>query len=279
MPQSPNLPLPRRWTVRRALLPVLAGASLLCAAKPALTPPQPVLVLAHAELAPWMTHEGARFSGAYIEIVRELARRLGRRLEIVDCPLKRCLLMLQSGEADLTIGMKQTPEREAFMQFLAAPYRRSVGDRVFWVRRGESARIKRYDDLHDLRIGVALGSTYFARFDEDSSLIKDAVLDNEVNLRKLMLHRVDAVLIPEDQAVVLIHQLHLDGQVVPAQYRVQDLTPRSIAVSRATNAASLVPLMEVAMQAMRGDGTLAAIYEKHYYQRYGVTHQQFRLDN
>ncbi len=165
------------------------------------------------------------------------------------------------------------------MSFLETPYRLTVADRVFWVRRGESERIRRYEDLDGLRIGVVAGSAYFAHFDSDAHLDKDMAQSNEANLRKLVLGRVDTVVMPEDQALVLVRRLRLENLVEGAKYRVQDLTPRSIGLARASAPAmALLPRMEAAMRAMRRDGTLAAIYDRHYYQRYGVTRQQIRVD-
>ena len=252
-------------------------ASIVCVAPAADEPPP--LVLAFSELAPWKVKTGTEYGGAYTEIVRELARRVGRELRIVECPHPRCMLMMQSGDADLSIGVQQSPEREAFMAYLRTPYRKTATDRVFYVRRGEAGRIRNYEDLPGLHIGVRQSSEYFDRFDEDKTLLKETALTNAANLRKLMLKRLDTVLMPEDQGAVLISELKLVGQVEPAVYREHDPTPRSVSVSRKSAAfETLMPQLEAAMQAMRRDGTLAAIYDQHYFKRYGVTRKQVRLD-
>ena len=240
--------------------------------------PKP-LVMAFAELTPWLNRDGTAFTGAYTEILRELARRVGRRLEIQDCPVRRCLAMLEQGQADLTIGLNRTPERAAYLDFLRTPYRLAVADRVFLVRTGESARIGRYEDLLGPRIGVVRGSSYFPTFDTDTRLIKESAPSSEANLQKLVLGRIDAVPLPEDQALVLMHRLKLEGRVEPAKFRVHDPTPRSIAIARASPLATeLLPKLEAAMQAIRRDGTLATIYEQHYYRHFGVTRQQIKVD-
>ncbi len=267
--------------LRRCLLS-LAGALLLLLGEPAgAASPAPPLVFAFSELAPWKTKsaDGNEFGGAYTEIVRELARRLGRDLRIVDCPHARCMLMLRVGEADLTIGIQQSPERDEYLAFLRTPYRKSASDRVFYVRRGEAKRIRRYEDLRELHIGIKQGSEYFDRFDDDTTLHKEIALSNSVNLRKLVLQRLDAVVMPEDQGAALMNEPELRGKVEVAVYRERDPTPRSIAVSRKSAAAiELLPQLEAAMQAMRRDGTLAAIYDRHYFEHYHVSRKQLRLD-
>jgi polar amino acid transport system substrate-binding protein len=242
------------------------------------SPAQPAIVLAFSELAPWKTKEGGSFGGAYTEIVRELARRLGRELLIVECPHKRCLRLLELGEADVSIGLQHSPEREAYLQFMQTHYRRQSSDRVFYVRGGEAARIARYEDLYGLRIATKAGSEYFDRFDADGRIDKDTGPNNTVNLRKLLMQRVDAVVMPEDQAAALSGQLGLDRQVEPAQFRVTDPTPRSLAISRRSGLLAQLPQLERALQAMRENGSLASIYDRHYYKAFGVTRQQIRLE-
>lgn len=273
----PRLRLLFRVTAHAAACLAFLAGPLACAG--AASAPDKPLVMAFAELSPWLTREGPAFTGAYTEIVRELARRVGRRLEIHDCPVRRCLAMLEQGQADLTIGLNRTPARAAYLDFLHTPYRLAASDRVFMVRTGEAGRIGRYEDLLGPRIGVVGGSSYFPTFDADPRLIKESAPSSEANLRKLVLGRIDAVPLPEDQALVLIHRLKLGGQVEPAKFRVQDPTPRSIAVAHASPlGAELLQKLETAMQAIRRDGTLAAIYEQHYYKHFGVTRQQIKVD-
>ncbi len=270
----PNAPSPTHRLLLRFIGALLLGC-FLCAAH-AYEPP---LVLAFSELAPWKTKDGSNeYGGAYTEIVRELARRLGRELRITECPHARCMLMMKAGEADLSIGIQQSPEREEFMAFLRTPYRKTATDRVFYVRRGEASRIRRYEDLQGLHIGMRNGSEYFDRFDDDKSLNKEMAPTNAANLRKLLLKRLDTVVMPEDQGAVLLVELGITREVETAVYREHDNIPRSVAVSRHSAAFALLPQLEAAMQAMRRDGTLAAIYDKHYYERYGVTRKQLRLE-
>lgn len=260
-----------------ARLPTLLATALLSMAAAAWAQP-PAMRLAFSELEPWKTLQGGEHGGAYTEIVRELARRLGRPLQIIDCPLKRCLKLLEAGEADVVIGVQQSPERLRYLHYLAAPYRRSSSDRVFLVRTGAAARITRHEDLRGLRIAVKAGTEYFDRFDEDATLIKDASLNNVSALRKLLLGRVDAVVLPEDRGLALVGQLDARGQVEVAALRVPDPTPRSIAVSRRSSLMQQLPQLEQAMRGMREDGTLAALYQRHYYQRYRVARQSVVID-
>ena len=258
-------------------LPRLLACSLLLAAACTSAQP-PALRLAFTELEPWMTQRGADHGGAYTEIVRELARRIGQPLQFIDCPLKRCLKLLEVGEADIGIGLRQTPERQQYLHYLTTPYRRTSADRVFLLRRSDRRRLERYEDLAGLRIGVTAGSEYFTRFNEDTALLKDVAPSSESSLRKLTLGRVDTVILPEDQALALLAQLGLQQQVSFAKLRVPEPTPRAIAVSRRSPQLARLVAMDQAMRGMRDDGTLVAIYNRHYNQIYQVTQQRLRID-
>ncbi len=241
----------------------------------------PPLVFAFSELAPWKVKEGpdhSEYGGVHPAILRELARRVGRHLEIVECPYKRCLRMMETGQADVIIGVIPTPEREAYLRFLSTPHRSHSSDRVFYVRAGEASRIRKYSDLSGLTIGVANGSAQFTQFDADTGLHKEMALDNVANFQKLLLHRIDAVVIAEDQAAALSSEMHLQSQLEPAQLHIPDHTTRSVGVSRRSKAMALLPHLEKAMRDMRSDGTLAALYDQYYFKRYGLSRRQIQVE-
>jgi polar amino acid transport system substrate-binding protein len=231
---------------------------------------QTPLVLAFDDLLPWKTHSGDTYGGAYTEIVRELAQRVGLPLVIKPCPLKRCLTMLQHGDADIIIGVKDTAERQRYLHFLQTPYRNSSADKVFFVLKENGAVVRRYEDLRPLRIGVKLGAEYFARFDQDATLKKDTSKDMDVNFRKLAMGRLDVVVAAEDQGEAMLAQLQLGGKIGKAAFRVQDPSARSIAISRHSRHLASLAAFDKAMAAMARDGTLAALYRRHYYEAYRV---------
>ena len=222
-------------------------------------------------MLPWTTEVDGVYGGAYTEIARDLARRAGLALQIKSCPLKRCQFMLEQGAADIMVGLRETPRRDTFLYFLQTPYREHSADRVFYVRTGGNVIINEYADIAPLRIGVKWGAEYVRRFDRDWSVQRDPAKDMEANFRKLALGRIDAVLIPEDQGDALVCELHLDGQLEKAAFRMPaDGQPRSIAVSRTSVSPERLAVLETAMHDMQKSGALAAIYKRHYYDAYHI---------
>lgn len=229
------------------------------------------LVLAFNRILPWTTENDGVYGGAYTEVMRELARRSGMTLQIKPCPLRRCLFMLEQGDADVMIGVRDTPRRSAYLQFLQTPYREHSADRVFYVRKGGNIVINEYADLAPLRIGVKFGAEHVRRIEHDCNLHKEAVKDMEANFQKLALGRIDAVLIPEDQGEAVVAELHMEDQVEKAAYRmVDDGPPRAVAVSRKSVSPERLSALESAMRDMQKSGAIAAIYKRYYYDAYHI---------
>jgi polar amino acid transport system substrate-binding protein len=237
------------------------------------------LRLAFDTLEPWKRYdEQGKATGAYVEIARELARRIGTPLEIVDCPLKRCLAMLQHGDADIFIGLDATPERERYLRFLSTPYRMHVSDRVFYMRGADTSRLRNAGDLANLRIGAKLGSELAEKLAAREGLRIEVVPDPRSNFAKLQADRIDVVAIPEDQGEYLLATLHLQGRVAKAPYREMDGSPRSVAIARVSPFATQFDQIDAAMTAMRADGTLRRIYQTQYYDRFGISPQAISIE-
>lgn len=255
--------------------PVLAAAVLALACQSAAAADK--LVFAFEELLPWKTRHQGVHGGAYTEIVRELARRAELGLEFRNCPLKRCLYMLEQGHADIVIGVRDTPERRRYLHFLKTPYRERSSDKVFYILRGQGPDIQSYADLAGLHIGVTSGAAYFEPFDSDKSLVKEDVPQTEANFRKLALGRLDAVLVPEDQGEAQVARLALRNKVAKASYRVADASPRYVGVSKKSVDAPTLDKLERAMDGMVRDGTLAALIRRHYYEALDVPLDSVRI--
>lgn len=255
---------------------IVVSSALLAFMAPAWSAP---LVLAMNELDPWkMWDANKQANGAYVEIVKELAKRTGNELKVVNCPLKRCLSLLETGEADVLIGVQESPERAAYLHFLKAPYRRYSSDKVFYVRRGEAAKIQKYADLAGKSIGTKIGANYFDKFDDDASLRKTPLVENEVNFQKLDAGRIDSVIIAEDQGEYLVSHLNLRDKIEKAKFREADGTPRSIALSKKSAHSSHLPEFEKAMVAMAQDGSLGRIYKTHFYQRFSIPETAVKIE-
>ncbi len=217
------------------------------------------LVVAFSLLPPWKVINSGQFEGAYAELIRELAKKLNMQIEFNKCPLKRCLKMMEDGTADIIIGINDHSERKKYIQFINTPIKMSTA-KVFYLKKGGRHTIQKYEDLKKLKvIGTKLGAKYFTQFDNDTELHKYPVTDNTQILLMLILDRIDAVAISEDQGEYLISMLRIRGEVEKAIYSHKDYSPRYIGISKKSHYFSKIDKIESAMNQISESGRLDEI--------------------
>ncbi|MEO2217088.1 transporter substrate-binding domain-containing protein [Chromobacterium vaccinii] len=217
------------------------------------------LVLAYNVFEPWKKLDArGEPAGPYTEIVRELARRLGLPLRFLHCPLSRCLAVMQQGRADLMIGVRPTPERSRYLDFLTPPFATS-NHLVFYQRSGDARALARYDDLLPLTVGVSEGVSYEAGFDRDARIRRDASPGMESGFRKLAAGRVDALIVNASQGAALAARPEFAGRVKRAALTLDDRHPNRLALARRSPLHPRKADLEQALRGMVADGTVARI--------------------
>lgn len=207
---------------------------------------------------PWKIVEEGRIDGINVKLTRTLLQQIDLNARFIVRPWKRELKMMEKGSADLMSGLLKTPEREKYMIFLEPPYKKK-SIKSFFVRKGESGRIREYADLTGLLIGTTLGTRYFKKFDEDSTLTKDMVKDTGVNLKKLLNHRVDTFITTETVGDYLIARQGLQSLVEKAEYKYSAPLPVYFAVSRKSSLAARVPELSSVLKKMIESGEVDKI--------------------
>jgi len=237
---------------------------------------KPVLrVVFSDDLKPWIFNNNGIIEGTYPAIILELAKELNFKADLVQYPLKRCESIMATGEADLIIGLKDTKERGKYIKFFKIPYRTSSA-KVFYMRNGEKHKLKRFEDLYQLRVGTKLGTKYFSGFDENKNISKEDVNNEEQNFYKLLAHRIDAIIIPEDRGEFLISILNLRDKVEKASYQYPDGSPRYIGMSKKSPFIKDIKKFNSAMKKIAENGTLESLYMKHFFNKYSIRTDSFR---
>jgi len=230
---------------------------------------QDKILVPFSPLSPWKFVDENGFSGAYAELVRAIAGEMKMPIEFIKCPLKRCLRLMETGEANLIIGVKGTADRLAYIRFLETPYRTSSA-KVFYVRKGLGESVQKYSDLDGLTIGTKLGAKYFQRFDDDTRIKKVVLRTNPQNFEMLARGRTDGLVIAEDQGEYWISQLRYRGRFDKAAYFHRDHSPRSIGISRRSTLIHQFDAIEAAMQGIVKNGKLGDIVREHYFERFDI---------
>jgi len=195
------------------------------------------------------TSDGRKFSGFYVDFVKELAHRLNFSLEFKEVPFRRALAMMKNGGADIMVGPNRTAERENYMLYLDEELSRE--GKAFFIQAG-SVDIVQYEGLAEKRIGVLRGSVYFDRFDVDKNLKKFDVSNYSKALNMVDKGRLDTVIAPEILGDYTSRELQLNLKT--ASYKIAG-RPSFIAVSRKSNLVEMKQNLEAALREMIVDGT------------------------
>jgi polar amino acid transport system substrate-binding protein len=184
-----------------------------------------------------------RPAGAYVDIIRELARRSQLVLEIEHAPLKR-------------------PDRDPYLQFIDPPF--APSSRTLVLQRASDPRqLRSYDDLLPLRIGVVDGVHYFPQFDADRRLRRDSAPNVDSALRKLLAKRFDVLLLTGLQAQGELRESRYRGLYRQAQVSFEFGEPRRIAISRRSVVAQqLSGVLSRQLAGMVKDGTVRRLLAK-----------------
>lgn len=246
---------------RRTLLCLLALAwPALAAAVDAGRP----LRLVNAVYPPFVNPPGhPQGEGLDIDIAREALRRVGRQVQVELLPWKRVLLMLESGQADLTTTISRNAERDRFLRFTQS-YRNGASYR-FYTRRGSPLTLRSLDDLAGRRLGIVEGFFYPQAITGRPDVAVDTARDVGVLAQKLQAGRIDVMVVTGIRGAWAIREAGLQEVLTRQPYAYATDSPNYIAFARASREADLVAATRDALQQMLADGTVAAI-ERHYLQ-------------
>jgi len=182
------------------------------------------------------------------------------RFEVV--PFKRALYLMETGEADLMLGPNRTDERQNFMYYFGAALPNEP--KAIYIGFLDM-NVRKVSDLALKSVGVLRGANYSWQLEDANDVRLFEAADYGTLFRMLDLHRLDALIVPELQA---IEQIKQEG---PYRIRKSDLVlqgqPSFIALSRNSKFftdGSFVDF-EQHLVDMRQDGTFDQIYS-HYAQ-------------
>lgn len=156
-----------------------------------------------ADNPPYEYMHGGQIVGFDIDLIQEIAKRLGKKLEIRNMEFHGLIAALNSGSVDMVIaGMSITKQRSTYVDF-SAPYT----DAEVAILHQKKNRFSEIKDLHGKIIGAQLG-TVWALIANDISMrynLKVKSLNSNLMLvEELKTGMLDAVILEEFQANKLI---------------------------------------------------------------------------
>jgi polar amino acid transport system substrate-binding protein len=150
--------------------------------------------------------------GFDIELMTEVANRLGVKVEWVDMPFDSLIAAVQEGKIDASISaFNYSEERDKMIDFSDAYY---TSEDAFTVADGFSGTVAKPEDVAGYKVGVQTGTT------QDSWLTDTLVADGTLSEENLF--RYDRV----DQAMLDLQNGRIDvmmSDYIPAQALVKQL--------------------------------------------------------
>lgn len=173
---------------------LLVFAALTRAAADPATP----LVCYTDTFPPYVIRQGEAVSGIDVDMLRDVATKLGIKLEVRLMPWKRLEAELEKGAGsaiECAFSFSHTPDRETYLQFGKTPLH--ITAYTLFVRKELASKTTTLMDLYGSTIGVRRG---FHLPDELQTAVKSGLVQieetdqEEANFRKLNSGRLDAVL-------------------------------------------------------------------------------------
>lgn len=232
------------------------------------------LVLATAaEFPPFEYKEGTEFKGIDIEIAQEIAKRLGKALEIKDMEFDSVISAVSSGNADFAAsGLTINEARLKVVDFSTHYYNANQvvivkNDDMELKALGDNAQslVQKINTLKGIKIGTQTGTTgaFYAKGDKDWGFegFKEAEVKSFVNgslaVSALINNQVDIVILDEAPAR-LISQASEGTEVLNAY-----LTEEKYGIAVKKGNKELLDSINGALKAMQEDGTLDKIIQKY----------------
>jgi polar amino acid transport system substrate-binding protein len=210
---------------------------------------------------PFRMIENKTYSGIDFDVWREVAKRLNLKLNFIEFPWPRSLLNMKEGCVDGMSGLAKRPEREEYMYYTNPTYYTCTT--VFYVLKGNSSLIQKYEDLYKYQIGFVIDSAYFDKFDKDLKIRKHSLV-KEIQLFKMLEYkRFDAFIGTDCQAEYEITQEGYKDVFEKANYKPGNDVHLYIAISKKSIFANELPKFNETIRKIVDEGKVREFVKKY----------------
>lgn len=161
--------------------------------------------------APYVYEEDGQIKGLDYETTAIVFQRLGIDVEWQLLPWKRCLAMLEQGQADGVLDIFQSSERAASLLYPSESL--SDVEFVLFYANARPHPFRTLDDLYGLTIGTSPAYLYSPAFSESTAFKREPGPSHEANFGKLLRGRIDLLITDRRVGQHLLDQLQLRDQI------------------------------------------------------------------
>ncbi len=226
---------------------------------PVLAQDKPVLVAVDAAYPPYMFGTTPA-KGLYSEIIRTAFSLSGITTEVTGYPWKRALSLGREGKVAIG-GIYQNLDRMALFDYSDPIYRETL--RV-WVKAGHGFPFNGVIDLQGKRVGINRGWSYGEVFDSArrAGLFKaEEAADNQANLKKLILGRVECIVADELSLSQIVYRMGWRTEVETLDLPVT-VNSVHLVFAKHTQQAHLLDRFNQGLLTMKANGTYSQIINR-----------------
>lgn len=211
---------------------------------------------------PEMIIEKGSLVGPLKDILDEAALKVGYQVKWRQIPFARSLQMLRNGQTDIVPRTIRTTEREGFINYLG-PIGHQTKNILFVVKKGKESSLNKYQDLKDLKIAVKRKTAYFPKFNQDLTLHKEELLDDDNMVRMFEKGRFDVMAVLDQDALKAAMTKHNITDFSYANYQYKQVIAHYYGMSQTSNNAFLFGDLNQALNEMLNEGRINEIYLKY----------------
>ncbi|PNG33296.1 amino acid ABC transporter substrate-binding protein [Pseudomonas protegens] len=161
--------------------------------------------------APYVYEENGKALGLDYETTAIVFQRLGIEVDWQFLPWKRCLAMLETGQADGALDIFHSDQRDRTLLYPSEPL--SDVEFVMFYAKQRPHPFKHLDELKGLTIGTSPGYLYSDDFSNSTLFNREPAPTHEANFGKLLLGRIDLLITDKRVGQHLLDSLGIRDQV------------------------------------------------------------------
>ncbi|WP_256807985.1 substrate-binding periplasmic protein [Pseudomonas siliginis] len=157
--------------------------------------------------APYVYEQGGKNLGLDYETTAIVFQRLGIEVEWQFLPWKRCLSMLETGQADGALDIFHSAERDATLLYPSEPL--SDVEFVMFYANERPHPFNTLEQLKGLTIGTSPGYLYSPDFSQSDLFTREPAPTHEANFGKLVRGRIDLLITDRRVGQHLLDELNI----------------------------------------------------------------------
>ncbi|MDH5189178.1 MAG: transporter substrate-binding domain-containing protein [Rhodospirillaceae bacterium] len=211
---------------------------------------------------PWvMGTEGEVASGGIaVDLVTEIFRRIGVKSETVIYPYERCMIQMKTGERDVLLMVKKTPEREEFMLFsdVAATDPQLL---YYSTERMDGFEWNEFADLKPYTVGGVQAFNYgdLTQATNAGQVKMELTANDSQNIKKLFAGRIDLIVLNRSTANNYIQQHPEAKGKLKATAKIISNAEFHFGLSKKGSATGYLSQINATISDMKKDGSLNKI--------------------